>query len=111
MPRTIKPLPVPEDFRERLIKDNLVYCEWEDAYGGTADWTEIETIEKGIQTYQCVAVGYLLTNEPSYITVLSHFGRNPPSGWAELTIPRTQIRILSKLNLGRHLQIDWDDQR
>jgi len=95
--------------KSNLLKDNLVYVEWEDAFGVTQEWTDISELEKK-KTCICASVGYLIEGieQKGHIIVVPHLSAdldNSSIGCGEMIIPKTQIRVMRKLNMGNNIKI------
>ena len=89
--------------KDRLIKDRLVYVEWNDARGITQDWTDVDDLAEG-DTCICISIGILLVDTPGHIIILPHFGTDPPNGCGEMVIPRPQVLRMWTLKIGRELK-------
>ncbi len=88
--------------RNLLIGQRLVYCEWSDARGVTLDWLDVDELAKG-DTCTCISIGILLVDAPDRVVILPHFGTDPPNGCGEMVIPRSQVRRMWQLKIGKEL--------
>ena len=88
---------------ELLIKDRLVYIEWLDARGVSTEWIDLDELAKA-EVCVCISVGILLADRPEEVIVLPHFGTDPANGCGEMVIPRSQVRRMWSLKIGREVK-------
>ena len=88
----------------RPVRDRLVYVEWEDARGVTSEWTDVQTLAQA-DTCVCVSIGILLAKDRQRLVILPHYmGDDPYGGCGEMVIPRSQVRRMWALRIGREMQ-------
>jgi hypothetical protein len=88
------------------VSRSLVYVEWEDARGVTTDWVDLKELSRH-PTSTCTSMGLLLGDHPDRIVICPHwFQGEPHQGCGEMVIPRSQIRKMRRLKMGKKLRAD-----
>jgi len=88
------------------IQKKLVLVEWEDAFGPGVVWRGIGEVRKDSPSMM-FAVGYLLTDTEAQVTIVPYgdcdLGATSPMLCGEMVIPRSQVRRMWKLTVGKEL--------
>ena|SRR5216684_2758190 len=86
----------------RKQQKNLVFVEWQDSYGCSSNWQEINT-DGEPQMMLCQSVGWIIHKSKHCIVVVPHLSQNQElakqQGCGDMTIPTASIVRMVHLKL------------
>ena len=69
----------------------LVLIEWEDSFGCSSSWEDIDT-NKEIEPFMCTSVGWLFYDGKRCKTIIPHITEDRKQGCGDMTIPTSSIK-------------------
>lgn len=85
-----------------MKKPELFFIEWEDSYGCSSTWQEIDPDGED-QTMLCHSVGWIIRKTKKLVVIVPHLSQNEniskKQGCGDMTIPTACIRQIKKLRL------------
>lgn len=92
-----------------MPKDQLVFVEWEDSYGCSSRWQDINP-DGEPKVLLCKSVGWMIRKTKRCIVVIPHMTANDVAdtrqGCGDMTIPTAAIRRLVKLTVQQSSEME-----